>query len=244
MTSNLFFADKKKIAGRKVVLDGPEHHHLSRVVRSRPGEVIGLFDEDGNRYEARVESVGADCTELALIEKLGPAERRSHISLGQAMLKAKAMDMVVQKAAEFGLFAVHPILAARSVARIDETNDRKIERWARIAREASKQSKWGLVPRIHPPTSLSAFLRNGTQGFSFFLSEKGGRPLRDVLFERSGAPPEAATALVGPEGGWTREEEAEMIETGCAAVSLGRAILRAETAAFTTAAILSHFWIA
>lgn len=243
LTSNLFFIEKKKIDGRRMVVDGPEHHHLFRVVRSNPGDIVRLFDEDGNRYEARVEAIGAGRTELVLLENLGPAERRARILLGQALLKAKAMDLVVQKAAEFGIFAVVPILASRSVAKIEEGGGKKIERWTKIAREASKQSKWGLVPRIHPALGLVAFLKSRAGGLTFFLSENDGRPLGDVVLARADRPPAEAVVLIGPEGGWTGEEEALMIAAGYEAVSLGRAILRAETAALSAAAILSHFWI-
>jgi 16S rRNA (uracil1498-N3)-methyltransferase len=243
LTSNLFFIEKKKIDGRRMVLEGPEHHHLFRVVRSQPGDIVRFFDEDGDRYEARIETIGTARTELVLLARTGPAERRTRIILGQALLKAKAMDLVVQKAAEFGLFAVVPIVASRSVARIEEGGGKKIERWTKIAREASKQSKWGLMPRIHLPLTLAAFLRGRSAGFAFFLSENDGRPLRDVVAGVAERPPAEAAALIGPEGGWTRDEEALMIEAGLEAVSLGRAILRAETAAIAAAAILSHFWI-
>lgn len=243
MTSNLFFIEKKKIDGRRMLLEGQEHHHLFRVVRSQPGDIVRFFDEDGDRYEARIETIGTARTELVLLARTGPAERRTRIILGQALLKAKAMDLVVQKAAEFGLFAVVPIVASRSVARIEEGAGKKIERWTKIAREASKQSKWGLMPRIHPPLTLAAFLRSRAAGLAFFLNENDGRPLRDIVSGAAERPPAEAAALIGPEGGWTGEEEALMIEAGLEAVSLGRAILRAETAAIAAAAILSHFWI-
>ena len=153
------------------------------------------------------------------------------------------MDFVVQKAAEFGLFAVVPILTSRSVARIDEGGGKKIERWTKIAREAAKQSKWGLIPRIHAVLDLEAFLKSRAGEIMVFFSENGGRPLRDVVLARSDRPPTEASALIGPEGGWTGAEEALMTAAGYEAVSLGGAILRAETAALSAAAILSHFWI-
>jgi len=118
LTANLSYIDADRIGGRRMILEGPEHHHLVRVVRSRTGETVRLFAENGARYEAGIDRIEADQTELILLARLEPSGRRSRILLGQALLKAKAMDLVVQKAAELGLFAIAPIRASRSAAAI------------------------------------------------------------------------------------------------------------------------------
>ncbi|MCJ7563363.1 MAG: 16S rRNA (uracil(1498)-N(3))-methyltransferase [Candidatus Aminicenantes bacterium] len=242
MTSKLFFIDKNRISGRNITLAGPEHHHLSRVVRSKQGDVIWLFDGNGARYRARIEEIGTDMTKLSLLENSGQVEFRSRIILGQALLKAKAMDLVVQKSTELGLFMLVSIITARSVVKVEDRSEKKVERWTKITREASKQSKSGLVPRIQSPQPLNAFLKSHEAAVKIFLNENGGRPLLDIVLMTAGAPASDVAVLVGPEGGWTNEEEKMIAAHGYESASLGQAILRAETAAICALSIVSHFW--
>jgi len=242
LTSNLFFIDKNLTSGRSITLAGPEHHHLSHVVRLKPGELVWLFDRTGARYRARIEEIGKDMTKLSLLEDAGQIEFRSRIILGQALLKAKAMDLVVQKSTELGLFMLAPIVTARSVVKVTDRSERKVERWTKITREASKQSKSGLVPRIHPPQPLNAFFKSHDAAQKIVLKEKGGQPLRDIVLKTLGASPSDVALLVGPEGGWTPEEEKLIAARGYESASLGRIVLRAETAAICALSIVSHFW--
>jgi 16S rRNA (uracil1498-N3)-methyltransferase len=246
VTSNHFFIPKARARGDVFVLDGREHHHLSTVLRARPGEEVVLFDEDGTKYAARVEEITAAATTLVCLSRTPEEARRTRIVLAQSLLKAKAMDFVVQKAAELGLADFIPVAAARSVAKLEEKSGRKIARWEQIAREASKQSRLGLELRIHPPRSLSAFLADPPAGLKLYLSENGGRLLRDLLRGTPGAvsdaSPESAAVLVGPEGGWAPGEEEAIVGHGFEPMSLGRPVLRAETAALSAAVLLSHFW--
>lgn len=242
MTSDHFYIARSRIDGDRLILEGREHHHLSRVSRCRSGDVIWLFDELGMRYKARVGEVGSEATTLAILERVRTEVRRTGIQLGQALLKAKGMDLLVQKATELGVAAVVPFVAARSVVKIGERGEKKAERWTRIAREASKQSKSCLVPRIFPPQPLEEFLRNFDAPVKIVLSENHGRPLREIVRSAESEPPEVALLLVGPEGGWTATEEKKIIGCGYEPVTLGRSILRAETAAMAAVSILSHFW--
>lgn len=246
MTSNHFFIPKARARGDVFVLDGREHHHLSTVLRARPGDEVVLFDEDGAKYAARVEAITSAATTLACLSRTPGESRRTRIVLAQSLLKAKTMDFVVQKAAELGLAEFLPVAAARSVAKLEEKSGRKIARWEQIAREASKQSRSGLALRIHAPQGLTAFLADPPAALKLYLSEHGGRLLRDVLRGTPGAAspanPDSVVVLVGPEGGWAPGEEEEIAGRGFEPVSLGRPVLRAETAALSAAAILSHFW--
>jgi 16S rRNA (uracil1498-N3)-methyltransferase len=242
MTSNHFFIPKSRAAGAALVLEGREHRHLSRVLRARPGDIVVLFDEEGTKYTARVEEVSAEATTLARLDRTPGEGRKTRIGLAQALLKAKTMDFLVQKAAELGLAEFFPVAAVRSISKLEEKSLRKIERWEKIAREASKQSRLGWPFRIHAPLSLAEFLEDPLPEAALFLSERQGRLLRDVLRADRGCAPASAVVLVGPEGGWTSEEEGTIAGRGYEAVSLGRSVLRAETAALSAAALLSHYW--
>jgi 16S rRNA (uracil1498-N3)-methyltransferase len=242
LTSNHFFIEKTRVAGKSATLEGLEHRHLSKAARCRVGDVVWLFDEEGTKYRARVEGLDPVRTTLAILEKTNSEETRTRIMIGQSLLKAKAMDFIVQKATELGAFAFIPILSSRSIAKIGEQAEKKVARWAKIAREAAKQAKTGMVPRIEPVEALAEILGSKVASKKIFLSERSGRYLRDLVSGPSAGPPPDAIILVGPEGGWTEEEEAAIIRSGFEAASLGKSVLRAETASLSALAILTHFW--
>jgi 16S rRNA (uracil1498-N3)-methyltransferase len=245
LTSDHFFVRKKAVAGGAAVIDGAEHRHLGLVLRVRPGDDVFLFDEEGTRYRGRVASVAKERTVLDGVEILpAPAAPRVRIALGQALLKHRTMDFVIQKATELGAAEIVPVAADRSLTRVDAGWERKAERWARIAREAAKQSRRAAIPAIGPPLSIDALAaRPEPEGGRFVLTEKGGPPLKALLLPlRGGAPPDAALVAVGPEGGWTAAEEAALESRGFRSASLGAGVLRAETAALLAVALIDHLW--
>ena len=241
MTANQFFVPAIAEGATGIVLEGVEHRHLARSARVRAGDEIWLFDGSGRRVLARVEKVGQDRTEVAVLkmEEEGGTPR-PRIVLAQGLMEAKKLETVLEKAAELGCSDFIPIVSARSLKATEERTDRKLERWRRIAREAAKQCKSSLLTEVHPPRPLAGLLRAPGAERRLFLSEHGGRPLKDIV--TSAAAPASVLLLVGPKGGWTEGEEAAVREAGFEAVSLGRRILRAETAAVAGAAMISHFW--
>ena len=242
MTANHFFVDRRDVENRRARLTGAEHHHLSRVVRVTLGDDVWLFDDRGMTYRARVEAITPEETRLAILEQQGPRTRPLRITLGQALLKAKGMELVIQKATEFGVYAIAPIEAARSVVRAGHREAKINDRWIKIALAASKQSHSGMLPRIFAPRPLKDFLGDPPGPVTLALNERGGRPLREIVRGSGKEPPVDVRVLVGPEGGWTTGEERLILEAGAITVSLGGNVLRAETAALAAAAILTHFW--
>ena len=238
MTSSHFFIKKKDVCFPRAFLQGDEHHHLCRVLRVKPGTRVSLFDEDGRRYLAVVENPEKERTVLRIEGTEEGVRPGTRITLAQSMLKAQAMDGVVRKATELGAAAILPVCARRSVARAEGEAGRKTERWRRIALEAAKQCKITYPPDILP-VSTPARLAERQDELRLLLNENGGRPLRDVLIREV---PKCALLAVGPEGGWEPEEESLFLGRGFETVSLGRTVMRAETAALAGLAMLSHFW--
>jgi 16S rRNA (uracil1498-N3)-methyltransferase len=126
--------------------------------------------------------------------------------------------------------------------------DKKLERWTRIAREAAKQSGNTRIPNILPPKPLGEMLKEDVDGLKMFLNERGGTYLKDVLMARRNptkktqGTPSSVRVLVGPEGGWTEQEEHDILDHGYRAISLGAQTLRAETAAISCLVLINHFW--
>ena len=228
-----------------MILDGAEHHHLAKSARVKKGETVWLFDGNGHRVLARVAVVGKDRTVLEVVERASPDDRRVKLVLAQALLPSAKMELILEKASEFGISDFVPVESARSLKTPEERYGRKAERWARIAREATKQSKGTAVPVVHDPLRLGEFLDAPGQGLKLFMSEHGGKPLRDLLLgqEKSGKPlPATVVVFIGPVGGWTEREERAFRESGYEAVSLSRRILKSETAAVAAVAMILHFW--
>ena len=244
MTSERFYIHSQDIRKGKARLYGDEHHHLSRVLRKKAGDRCILFDREGHFFNAEIDVIKPEET-LLNITGSGVQPSVLRLSLGQSLLKSSRMDWIIQKSTELGLDEFSPIESERSVVRLDKISQSKITRWERIALEAVKQSGRPGIPRIHRPVSLKNFLVSGTSSSEerYFLSEREGMPLHKIIREmENDSIPGSVIILCGPEGGWTNIEEKNILGSGFRAVSLGPTVLRAETAALSALAIVSHFW--
>lgn len=218
------------------------------MARAKPGEKVWLFDGEGTSYLARVEAIRENRTELLILEKLDKDKPKVLITLAQALIKSKKLELIIQKSTELGVSAIIPVITARSIVNIEGKIERKVERWQKIAREAAKQSQSSFVPSLSPPIPLKKLIKERNDAKKLLLSESKGTYLRDILIRYSTKgcqlekPPLSVLILIGPEGGWTREEEDDILNHGFEAVSLGKPILRAETAAISGLSIISHFW--
>lgn len=246
MTSNHFLVKQRNLRPPHALVDEDEHHHLSNVLRVIPGREVWLVDEQGSTYRAEVEEVRRHQTRLLILEKREARADKLRLVLAQALIKPKNMDLVIQKATELGVGEIIPVEAARSVVRLSEREAGKLERWRKIAAEASKQSRRSILPVIQEPRAFLRFLQARDEHRKLILCEAGGVNLREILDSgpaRQGVP-EGATVvvLVGPEGGFTPEEQVLAIGRGFEAVSLGSRLLRSETAALAALAAISIFW--
>jgi len=218
------------------------------VVRIKPGNKVWLFDEEGNLYLAKVDKISSKGTYLLMLERKSKEPQRLTITLAQAILKSNKMEFLIQKSTELGITAFIPVESARTIVRLQEKKERKIERWQRIAREAAKQCLRPMVPKILPPQTLTQLIQERKEAKKLLLSEKEGKYLKEILFSSSNSglkqekPPQSLILLTGPEGGWTEEEETNILRHGFEGVSLGQYTLRAETASLSALAIISHFW--
>ncbi len=239
LTSNRFFINEEQIKFPFILLSGTENHHLSKVARKKPGDKVWLFDKKGKSYLAKIEDIGISHTRLFILKIKEITEPRVRILLAQALIKSKAMDLIIQKSTELGITKIIPVLSARTVVKIENKVDIKLSRWKKIALAAAKQCGRSDLPSIRPPLDLSELLEENKASINIFLNEKGGTLLKDVI--KKGIP-ESVLVLVGPEGGWTDEEEKNMIQHDYEPVDLGLNILRTETAAVCSLGILAHFW--
>lgn len=238
MSRRRFFVDEVRdgCAG----LTGEDARHLGQVLRAEPGQVCELSDNH-SVYLAEIEAVRKGEVRFRVLEKLAPEEPPIRITLFLALIKFERLEWAIEKATELGAEAIVPVETARSEKGLERAALKRMERWRRIVRESSQQSRRARLPEIGAPVTLARAL-GATAGLRYFLDESHGPPLLAALPEKRTAG-DGVHLLVGPEGGWTDAERERAIETGWTRVWLGPAILRAETAAVAALAVLTSAWL-
>ena len=235
-----FFVDPEAITPPTIRLAGDLLHHLRDSLRLHPGASLTLNDGCGTRYRVEVTQVTSQAIDCRIIDQhTEPARKTSPIVLGQALLKGDKMDWVIQKATELGVDTIVPIHSTHSVIKPrPERLEHQRARWERIARDAAQQSERWTIPTVVDPLDLAQICRQ------YSLA-----PVKGMLAERSSGPSLATmplpqdhqhpiVLLVGPEGGWTADDQRFAQEQGFLPITLGPRILRAETAAIAALSIL------
>jgi 16S rRNA (uracil1498-N3)-methyltransferase len=235
-----FFVDPDAITPATIRITGNLLHHLRDSLRLHPGDSLTLNDGCGTRYRVEVAHVTPLAIDSRIIDQhTEPPRRTSPIVLGQSLIKGDKMDWVIQKATELGVASIVPIHSTHSVIKPNpERLKHQRSRWERIARDAAQQSERWTIPTIADPLGLAQICRQ-------YASE----PMKGMLVERSTGLSLATmplpqnrqhpiVLLVGPEGGWTPDEQRLAQEQGFLPLTLGPRILRAETAAIAALSIL------
>ena len=232
---------ERDLGGQAVTLDDREAHYLGHVLRLRRGDRLVAFNGRGRERHATLRMLARHAAELDLEGELHALpESKLSITLVQALPKADAMDLIVQKATELGVRAIVPVYSDFSVVKLDpERSARRLEHWQRIARSACEQSGRHTPPTIAAAESLAAFLAGGGAPGATNLVLEPGTALR--LTEVS-PPPSAVTFLVGPEGGFSPADLEKIAVAGLVRVTLGPRVLRAETAAIAACAAAQLLW--
>jgi len=240
-----FFVDETIGTQGSVAITGAEAKHIATVLRMERGDRIVLLDKAGGRFLAVIEELGRHRVLVNLERPLpAPAPSPVRITLCQALLKSNPMNFLVEKTSELGVDRILPYIADRTVIKVDGDRARdKVRHWQEIAQSAAKQSDRAMPAEIGPIRSFSEILEHLTKdpALKILLWEREGmRSLKDLL--GFGPPAPEVLAMVGPEGGFAEQEVKEAGEAGFAPVSLGRRILRAETAAITLVTVIQYEW--
>jgi len=239
-----FFVEPEELARPVVSITGQEARHMGKVLRLKPGMVVGLSDGCGLQGEARIQKMAREQVDLAVLRRYpSPREPRGELVIAQAMLKDQKMDLLVRQLTELGMTTWLPFISGRSVPQPDARRQAaRSERWQRIAREAVKQCRRGRVPAISPVVQFTNVLEASRRYSTRILFWEGARrplpPAPEVITDHTAA----VLVMVGPEGGFT-EAEADAAEgAGFLLASLGPRILRAETAAIAACTLVQYLF--
>jgi 16S rRNA (uracil1498-N3)-methyltransferase len=221
-------------------LRGDEARHLTRVLRVEAGQRYEISD-NSSVWLAEIAEARGDRVVFRAIEPIETPPLPVRITLCAALVKFDRFEWIVEKATELGVESILPVEAARTEKGLLAASEKRAERWRRIAREASQQSRRLSVPEILPAVGISKGLAMEA-GFRYFLDEGEAPPLASVLPEvRSTA--DRVALMLGPEGGWVEDERRLAVDGGWKPVSLGPTVLRAETAAIAAVAVITNAWL-
>ncbi|MBL8150381.1 MAG: 16S rRNA (uracil(1498)-N(3))-methyltransferase [Blastocatellia bacterium] len=240
-----FFAFPENIDFSSAILLEEEAYHLCKVLRFKAGDEVQVFDGIGHEWLAEVEEINKSNVKLLLKRELtNTVESNLAITLVQGLIKGEKFEIAIQKATELGVNNIIPLISQHTDIKVSENSfekkvNNRLERWQRIALEATKQSGRRCLPNILLPVSFSGLITQATSPVIFF-SERGGDNIRTI--SEKIVKPESITAVVGSEGGWSEEEIELAKKAGFYIASLGTRILRAETAGITALALLQHTW--
>lgn len=232
-----FFVETSQIQGKKIVITGKDVNHIKNVLRMQPGEEIAVSNgEDGKEYRCGIEELYDDeiiCT-LRFVKEDG-VELPSKIYLFQGLPKADKMELIVQKAVELGVYEIIPVATKRAVVKLDEKKAKtKINRWQTISESAAKQSKRRIVPRIHEVMSFKeavAYAKDMEVKVIPYELAEGMEKTKELIDHLK--PGQSIAIFIGPEGGFEESEIQTALEQGIKPITLGKRILRTETAGFT-----------
>ena len=222
-------------------LRGDAARHLTRVLRAQPGQQYEISDNQA-AYLAELTETHPERAVFRVLERIEVPEPPVRVTLCAALIKFDRFEWIVEKATELGVECILPVETARVEKGLLEASRKRTERWERIARESSQQSRRVRVPRIETAASLARALATPAD-YRYFLEESGA-PSFPRMLPPSRKESGTAALLVGPEGGWTDAERQAAADAGWLAVGLGPQILRAETAALAALAILLTAWMA
>jgi 16S rRNA (uracil1498-N3)-methyltransferase len=230
-----FFVEE--FTGRSAVIEGDTAHHLGRVLRAQQGQLYELSDGE-SVWLGRIEDVGRDRVDFVLLEQIPAHQPAVDITLLLSIVKFDAFEWAIEKATELGVTTIVPLAGARSEKALLGAAHKRAERWKKILIEASQQSRRLRVPVLGLPLRPEEAFGKPQIGAKVMLSERSdAAALRDVLSTQKLAQ---ATLAIGPEGGWTEEEFAAATAAGFLEASLGKLILRTETAVIAALASLNY----
>jgi len=230
-----FFVEK--FDGQRALVSGDRAHHLGVVLRAQPGQLYEL--SDGTRVcLGRIEKVARDNVEFVLLEELAAQEPKLQVVLLLSVVKFDAFEWAIEKATELGVTEIVPLAAARSEKALIAAAEKRSERWRKIVLEAAQQSRRVRLPTLQPVARPEAAFLARADRLGIFLSERADAPsLRTAFKDRAASE---AVLAIGPEGGWTDEERDAALNAGFHEASLGRLILRTETAVIAALASLAY----
>ncbi len=227
MSYPYFFINPNDVSGNSILLTGESFNHLANVLRAKQGDIIEVSDNRSNIYICKIAEIGKDKVILNIEKSKKIQTSLPRIILFQSIIKKNAMEYIIQKATEIGIDEIVPVISDRVV--VNKKISKKTERWNKIAKAASKQSRRAMVSKVLNPVEISNIKAEDFDIFFMpYIQKKEEVDLANFLMDKD---IEKISYAIGPEGGFTEREANLLIKKGAKIINFGKNILRSETAA-------------
>lgn len=238
-----FFVKQSQIdqGHQQIQITGPDVNHIVRVLRMKPGEQIVVSAEEKQEYTCMIREMTDEqvLADIMYVQEVG-LELPCHICLFQGLPKGDKMEWIIQKAVELGVNEIVPMATSRVVVKLDDKKkESKRKRWQGISESAAKQSKRMRIPEVHPVVSFQEAVRYASSMDVRLIPYELAQDMtqtRQILEQIEAG--QSVAIMIGPEGGFSREEVELALEAGITSITLGKRILRTETAGMTLLSIL------
>ena len=233
-----FFTDDV-ISGENYIITGETAKHISKSLRMKCAEQLTLCSADGTQHNCIIESIQQDAVTVKILESCRcEQEPDVKITLFQALPKGDKMEYIIQKAVELGVTQIVPFISSRCISRPDKKSlEKKTQRWQKIAKSAAEQSRRGIIPTVCDTLDFTSAVQEGEKSDRLVIFyEGGGERVSEILDKTE----KSVAVFIGSEGGFDEKEVEKIISSGGKAATLGKRILRAETAPLAAVAILMY----
>lgn len=240
-----FFVEPSQINDKTVIIEGKDVNHIKNVLRMKVGEEVSVSNGvDGNEYRCEIQELGEETVVLKLMfVKQDGVELPSKVYLFQGLPKADKMELIIQKAVELGVHEIIPVATKRAVVKLDDKKAKsKIARWQSISEAAAKQSKRAIVPMIHDVMTFKEAVKYASgmerKCIPYELAEGMDKTKEWINSIKEN---ERIAVFIGPEGGFDESEIEVALQNEILPITLGKRILRTETAGFTVLSWIMYY---
>lgn len=238
-----FFVGPSQVQDGRICIEGSDINHMKNVLRMKTGELLEVNDGCGSLYMCEVESYEEEAAWVRIIERYeAVSELPSKIYLFQGLPKGDKMELIIQKVVELGVYEIIPVATKRSVVKLDEKKAaKKIQRWNAIAEGGAKQSGRGIIPEVANVMTFGQALEKAKELDVVLIPYEKAKGMEATLQAvQSVQPGKSVGVFIGPEGGFEEEEITKAMGSGAIPVSLGKRILRTETAGLMILSVLMY----
>lgn len=238
-----FFIQHSQIQDGRLYVEGADVNHIKNVLRMKPGDQVMAIDGEGMQYLCALEAFERGLAWFRIVDTWKEnRELSSKLCLFQGLPKSDKMELIIQKATELGVYELVPMVTGRTVVRLDEKKaEKKNARWNAIAEAAAKQSGRSRIPRVQEVMTFSEALAYAEDLDVLLIPYEKAEGMEATRQAIEGIRPGQSVGIfIGPEGGFEEGEVAQAMEKGAAPVTLGRRILRTETAGFVVLSMLLY----